>query len=119
MPFCRIAEDSIESIVGADDRVAEAFLILTMVGQYNRFAAEAQSCTEKIDALFSSFVIDISHAPVYLDRLAWRELKRDIDLREFGTDLMYFSPDRRFTSGEPTLRDQPVVDPFGGMFLLP
>ena len=48
----RYAANDIES---PDDRVAEAFLILTMVGQYNRSAAEAQPCTEKIDALFSSF----------------------------------------------------------------
>ena len=58
-------------------------------------------------------------ALVYLDRLTWRELKRDIDLREFGTDLTDFSLDRRFTSGELALRDQPVVDAPGGMYLLP
>ena len=109
--------DTAEQVKSPDERVEKTFFVLPVVSKNDRPAAVTQPRTEEIYCLSVSIYVHLCLAPVDLHRFTRIELERDESIRMGILQFMYFGTDRRFSSSESSFLDEPVVDPFGGMFL--
>ena len=102
-----------------NQRIQKALLILSAVCQSHGSTAVAQSRAEEVDGSFDTAQVDGCLTPVNLQGISCRKDKRDECFLALLAKFFHQSPDGCLAAGEAVFGYQPVIDPFGGVVLLP